>query len=150
MVIDGANVIADARARAVARLDAAVQWAQAWRPDLPVFVYLDHGTFARRDAATRAAIAARVAAGAAGRATWCVCPAGLPADLFVLRAAAQRCALVVANDRYAEHAALRANALTLQFTFAGGRFAPAAEATWFRAPGHARRVPLAELRLTRD
>ena len=40
---------------------------------------------------------------------------------------------------------MRANALVLQFTLARGVFAPYAEATWFKTPGHARRVAIEAL-----
>ena len=47
IVVDGANVIASSRAQPLQRLDLVTAWAAAWRPDLPVMVFIDHAT-ARR------------------------------------------------------------------------------------------------------
>lgn len=138
IAIDGGNVVAVAKRRARARLDLAVGWFRAWRPDLPVAVFLDHATFARCGAATQAELRALPECA--------VCPPGEPADVALLGYAAAHRALVVSNDRFFDHDALRANAIVVQFTLAGGAFAPFAEATWFRTPGQALRVALDTLR----
>ena len=44
IVIDGSNVIASGSGRATMRLDLAEQWFRAWRPDLPIQVFIDSTT----------------------------------------------------------------------------------------------------------
>jgi len=146
IAIDGANVIANVRARAIERLQQAVQWFRAWRPDLPVSVFLDHSTWARCAERVQAGLDRLVAASGHTNVHHVVCPPGGPADVPLLRHAAASRSLVVSNDRFFAHADLRANAITVQFAFADGMFAPFREATWFRRPGQAAWVPMAELR----
>lgn len=158
IAIDGGNVVANVPRNVRQRLDLAVQWFRAWRPDLPVTVFLDRTTFARCDAAAQAELMAlaELAAPAPGPAArgdaavrYVVCPPREEADVALLRHAAEHAALVVSNDRFFDHDALRANAITVQFTLAARTFTPFAEATWFRTPGQALRVPLADLRARR-
>jgi hypothetical protein len=144
IVVDGANVIANAAHRAGERLQAAVAWLQAWRPDLPNTVFVDHATFARCDAVQQARLRAAGGVGA-GRARLVLCPPPVAADVPMLQLARTQQALVVSNDRFFDHVELRANVVTVQFELRGGVFTPHAEATWFRTPGHARRVPMAQL-----
>jgi hypothetical protein len=118
IVLDGSNVIASGGRRAIERLDLALAWCAGWRPDLPVMVFVDRST-ARR----------------------CV-----PAQEEVLRWAGEHHALVVSNDRYFDFEELRRNVVTVQFTLAGDTFTVYDEATWFRSPGSAERVPMATLR----
>jgi hypothetical protein len=74
-----------------------------------------------------------------------VCPAHELADEHVLRWARAHDALVVSNDRFFDWEDLRANVTTVQFTLAGDELQVAGEATWFRTPGTAVRVPMVEL-----
>lgn len=143
IVIDGSNVIAAARHRALARLDAALQWCRSWRADLPVQVFIDARTVAVcRDAQRRELEAwAESDHPAALR----LCPAGIEADVELLQLARERTALVLSNDRFFDHDLLRRNVVTVQFTFAGGVLQPAVAATWFRSPGQAVRVSLEQL-----
>jgi hypothetical protein len=144
IAIDGANVIASAARSASRRLQLAVDWFAAFRPDLPIAVFVDHATCARLPPAERERLLAWQRQ-APPRLRLVICPPGVEADLPLLHHARAETALLVSNDRFFDHPGLRANVLTLQFTLARGVFAPHAEATWFRSPGHARRVPLAEL-----
>jgi hypothetical protein len=129
IAIDGANVIANVAARADARLGAAVAWCRQWRADLPVAIFVDHTTAQRCTLTVDHVVA----------------PAGEPADVALLQHAAATASLVISNDRFFAHDALRANAVTLQFTFTRGAFVPVDPATWFRTPGQAVWVPLAAL-----
>lgn len=136
--IDGSNVVAAAVPKAAARLAAAVAWCRAFRPDLPVVVFVDDSTWRRLDPAAQVQVRAlgEVTVGAAGAAV----------DAQLLDHARRHAALVVSNDRFADHDDLRRGALLVQFSFTRGAFAPAAEATWFRTPGTAVRFELAQLR----
>jgi hypothetical protein len=144
IVIDGANVIASGPRRAAERIGLAVAWSRRFRPGLPITVFVDHSTFARLPAAEQQRLAA-CCQGDAPPLRLVVCPPGVEADVPLLQAALAGPALVVSNDRWFDHPDLRANVLTVQFTLARSTFAPQTEATWFRQPGHARTVPLADL-----
>ncbi|MBK8096939.1 MAG: hypothetical protein IPK26_07525 [Planctomycetes bacterium] len=149
IVVDGANVIAHDGARACERLELAERWCQEFAPRLPVFVGIDAATATHLRQPQFQAQGQRLAAAlAAGR--WHVCPAEMPADAFLLQKARELAALVLSNDRFADHEELRRNAMVLQFTIAGDRFMPAAEATWFRWPGHSRRQAVRQLLATSD
>jgi hypothetical protein len=148
IAIDGANVIAATRSRAIERLQAAVQWFRSWRPDLAIHVFIDHTTYRACSAAVQQELD-RLAATSSDRVHCAVCAPGEPADVPLLRHAAATRSLVVSNDRFFAHADLRANALTVQFAFADGAFTPVDPATWFRTPGQARWVPLADLQRAR-
>lgn len=151
IVVDGANVTATSTVFADRRLDLAVQWCRCWRPDLRVVVFLDSATLGRCAPAARARLQQRFAGDAAGDAAgtgvvYIVSPRGTPADALLLRRAGAESALVVSNDRFADHQELRRGVLTVQFECAGDDFAPYAEATWFTPAGGATRVPMAVLR----
>jgi hypothetical protein len=143
LVVDGGNVIASGRARALERLALALDWCAAWRGDLPVELFVDHAAL-RCSAADAEQWLRRHAEPGAGP-HFVLCAPGEPADAPLLRRAAELQALVLSNDRFFDHAALRAGIVTLQFALARGAFAPADHATWFRARGPAVRVPLAAL-----
>lgn len=144
IVVDGANVIAHDGARACDRLELAERWCRTFAPRLPVFVGIDAATVAHLGQPRFAAQGARLAAAlAAGR--WQASPAGLPADAFLLQKTRDLAALLLSNDRFADHDELRRQAIVLQFTLVGDRFTPATEATWFRWPGHAHRIDWTDL-----
>ena len=149
IVVDGSNVIASGSARAQQRLQLALAWCRAWRTDLAVELFVDHATVGRCSGEVQDWLRAQdgpagAAASSAPRVV--LCPPAVAADAPLLRRAAELQALVLSNDRFFDHAALRAGVLTLQFALARGAFAPADHATWFRARGPAVRVPLAVLR----
>lgn len=146
IVLDGANVIASAVPRAIERLDLVCDWFHAWRPDLPVMVFVDRGTALHCRPAVQDVLRARCADTTPGRPRYAVCPAGDVADFHVLSYAQQHRALVVSNDRYFDFEDLRRNVVTVQFTIHGSRLQVFEEATWFRSPGTAVRVPMAVLR----
>ena len=81
-----------------------------------------------------------------GRARYAVCPRGEPGDPYVLQHARDHQCIVVSNDRYFDYEDLRANVITVQFTLEGTVFTVFEEATWFRKPGSALRVLMADLR----
>lgn len=145
IVIDGSNVIASGSGRATRRLDLAVGWARHWRPDLPVHVFVDASTARRCRPEIQRELRARCEDTTPGRARYAITPRGESADPFVLRHARAHHALVVSNDRYFDHDELRANLLLVQFTLASDVFQVADEATWFRSPGSAVRVPMTDL-----
>jgi hypothetical protein len=142
LVVDGANVIAASRGQALARLDAVAAWCREFRPDLPVLVFVDGTTAQRCPPAVREVLALRAVDVTPGRPRYAVTPRGEPADAHLLQAAARMFALVVSNDRFFDHEDLRANLLTVQFAFDRGCLRMPEEATWFRRPGSAERVPL--------
>ncbi len=146
IVVDGANVIASSRARPIERLDLVTDWFHAWRPDLPVTVFVDLTTAKRCRLDAQRVLRARCEDVTPGRPRYIVCPAHELADEHVLRWARAHDALVVSNDRFFDWADLRANVTTVQFTLAGDDLRVHDEATWFRSPGTAVRVPMAELR----
>lgn len=146
VVVDGANVIASSRAWPIERLDLVTGWLQAWRPDLPIVVFVDLSTAKRCKPDAQAVLRARCEDVTPGRPRYVVCPHGAFADEFVLRHAREHDALVVSNDRYFDWEDLRANVTTVQFTLAGEQLQMHDEATWFRSPGQAVRVPMATLR----
>ncbi|MBM4060416.1 MAG: hypothetical protein FJ265_04850 [Planctomycetes bacterium] len=145
IVIDGSNVIASGSGRATDRLDLAVAWCQRWRPDLPVQVFVDATTARRCRPEIQDVLRARCLDVTPGRARYAVTPRGESADPHVLQHARRHRALVVSNDRYFDYEDLRANVVTVQFTLARDEFTVFEEATWFRQPGSALRVPLVEL-----
>jgi hypothetical protein len=146
IVLDGSNVIASGGRRAIERLDLALAWCAGWRPDLPVMVFVDRSTARRCVPAQQDVLRARCADVTAGRPRYAVVPAEASADEEVLRWAGEHHALVVSNDRYFDFEELRRNVVTVQFTLAGDTFTVYDEATWFRSPGSAERVPMATLR----
>jgi len=151
VVVDGANVIATSKVHPIERLDLVTAWFQRWRPDLPIAVFIDLTTAKRCRPAAQAVLRARCEDVTPGRARYVVCPRGEPADEYVLRHAREHDALVVSNDRYFDFDDLRANAITVMFTLAGDELRIDDEATWFRSPGTAERVPMATLQqLGRD
>jgi hypothetical protein len=145
IVVDGSNVIASGLTRAVERLDLALAWCRTFRPDLEVLVFLDRATVRRCPPAVQEVLQTRLAAGSFGAVRYELCAAGAPADASILRAAAARRALIVSNDRFFDLADLRSNQVTVQFLLARGAFTASDEATWFRTPGLARRVPVQDL-----
>jgi hypothetical protein len=146
IVVDGSNVVASSKARPLERLDVATAWCLDWRPDLPVRVFLDLSTVQRCRPEVQDVLRARCEDVTPGRPRYVVCPRGEFADEHVLRAARELAALVLSNDRYFDWEDLRANVTTVQFTLAGDELAVFDEATWFRSPGTAVRVPMAVLR----
>ena len=146
IVIDGSNVIASSRARPIERLDVVVAWFQHWRPDLPIQVFVDHATAVRCRPDAQDVLRARCADVTPGRARYAVVPREEMTDAVVLQHARAHQALVVTNDRYFDHEELRKNAITVQFALAGLDLQVHDEATWFRSPGVALRVPMAQLR----
>jgi hypothetical protein len=145
IVVDGANVIASSKARPLPRLDLVTAWCAAWRPDLPVMVFLDLSTAKRCRPEVQRVLRARCEDVTPGRPRYAVCPEQELADEHVLRFARAHAALVVSNDRFFDWEDLRANVTTVQFTLAGDELRIADEATWFRSPGTAVRVPMAVL-----
>lgn len=145
IVIDGANVIATSKVRPIERLDVVTAWCQAWRADLPVMVFVDHATAVRCRPDAQAVLRARCEDVTPGRPRYAVVPREQFADEHVLRHAREHDALVVSNDRYFDFDDLRQNVITVQFTLAGDELRVFDEATWFRSPGTAVRVPMVEL-----
>ena len=137
IVVDGANVVATSTVFADRRLEVALQWCREWRPDLPVVVFLDGATLGRCAPAARARLQ---------ELSDVVTERGSSADVLLLQRARDDRAIVVSNDRFADHAGLRRGVLTVQFEFAGDEFAPYDEATWFTPAGGATRVPMTQLR----
>lgn len=146
IVIDGANVIASSRHRPIERLDLVTAWCAQWRPDLPVQVFVDLTTAKRCQRDAQAILRARCDDVTPGRARYAVSPRGEFADEHVLRWARAHEALVISNDRYFDWDDLRANVTTVQFALADSVLQVFDEATWFRSPGTAVRVPMATLR----
>ncbi|MCC7396675.1 MAG: hypothetical protein IT455_06370 [Planctomycetes bacterium] len=146
IVIDGANVVASSRVRPLERLDLVVAWCAAWRRDLGIQVFVDHATAVRMKPPAQAVLRARCEDVTPGRARYAVCPRHEAADEHVLRHAHDHRALVVSNDRFFDHDALRRGVLTVQFTIVGDELAVFDEATWFLATGAAVRVPMVVLR----
>lgn len=148
-VIDGANVIASGSSRAIERIGLVLSWLRTWQPTLPVQIFVDATTFlrCRPDAQQWLQAAAETAA---GEVNVTICPLGTEADIPLLDFARERCGLVLSNDRFFDHASLRVEVLTLQFTLARLEFSPAGEATWFRGRGPAVRVPLQEILVQRS
>jgi hypothetical protein len=142
VVIDGANVIASSRFRPIQRLDLVEAWCQQWRADLPVQVFVDYTTAMRCQRPDQATLRARCADVTPGRARYVVCPQGESADEYVLTHAREHGALVISNDRFWDYEDLRVGAVVLQFRLKGDVFSPFAEATWFRPPNNAVRLPL--------
>lgn len=145
IVIDGANVIATSKVRPIERLDLVTAWCRGWRPDLPVIVFVDHATARRCRPDAQAVLRARCEDVTPGRPRYAVVPREQFADEHVLRHAREHDALVLSNDRYSDFDDLRQNVITVQFTLAGEELRVFDEATWFRSPGTAVRVPMATL-----
>lgn len=146
IVIDGANVIASSRFRPIQRLDLVVAWCREWRPDLSVQVFVDHTTAMRCQREDQATLRARCGDVTPGRPRYAVCPRGESADGYVLEYGRNQQALVISNDRFWDFEAERIGTVVLQFKLKGDLFAPYEEATWFRPPDGAVRVPVSELR----
>jgi hypothetical protein len=149
IVVDGANVIASSRAQPLQRLDLVTAWAAAWRPDLPVMVFIDHATARRCRPEVQDVLRARCADVTPGRPRYAVVPRDEFADEHVLRFAAAHRGLVVSNDRYMDWDDLRADAVLVQFRLAGGALQVADEAVWFKPSGGAQWVAMADLRQQR-
>ena len=150
VVIDGANVIASSRFRAIQRLDLAEAWCREWRAVLPVQVFVDHATAMRCQRPDQATLRARCADVTPGRARYVVCPQGESADGYVLTYAREHGALVLSNDRFWDFEDLRVGTVLLQFKLKGDVFTPDQQATWFRPPDNAVRVPLQSLVAAED
>ena len=146
LVVDGANVIASSRQRPLERLDVVLAWAREWRADLPVMVFVDAATARRCRPEVQTVLRARCEDVSPGRPRFVVTPPHEFADEHVLRWAREHEALVVSNDRFFDWDDLRANVTTVQFTLAELTLHVYDEATWFRSPGTAVRVPMAALR----
>ena len=146
IVVDGANVIASSKHRVLERLDLVTAWCRDWRPDLPVVVFVDAATARRCKPDVQAVLRARVEDVTPGRPRYVVVPREQFADELVLRHARAHDALVVSNDRYFDWDDLRQNVITVQFTLKGDELQIHDDATWFRSPGTAVRVPMVELR----
>ncbi len=149
IVIDGANVIASSRMRPIERLDLVTAWCQAWRPDLPIVVFVDHATAVRCKPAAQDVLRARCVDVSPARPRYVVTPRDESADGYLLAHARAHGALVVSNDRYFDFDELRRNAITVQFTLKGDELQVYDEATWFRSPGSAERVAMALLQARR-
>lgn len=150
IVIDGSNVIASSRLRPIERLDVVVAWFHDWRPDLPMQVFVDYTTARRCRPDAQDVLRARCADVTPGRARYAVVPPEAIPDEVVLQHARDHRALVVSNDRYFDHEELRKNVVTVQFTMVDLELRVFDEATWFRSPGLALRVPMGELRAVRE
>lgn len=146
LVIDGSNVIASSKHRPIERLDLVTAWCASWRGDLPVMVFVDAATARRCRPEAQDVLRARTVDVTPGRARYAVCPREEFADEHVLRWAREHHALVISNDRYFDWEDLRANVTTVQFALADGALRMFDEATWFRTPGTAVRVPMDVLR----
>jgi hypothetical protein len=149
IVVDGANVIASSRAQPLQRLELVMAWAAAWRPDLPVMVFIDHNTARRCRPEVQDVLRARCADVTPGRPRYAVVPRDEFADEHVLRFAAAHRGLVVSNDRYMDWDDLRADAVLVQFRLAGGALQVADEAVWFKPSGGAQWVAMADLQQQR-
>lgn len=149
IVVDGANVIASSKAQPLQRLDLVTAWAAAWRPDLPVMVFIDHNTARRCRPEVQDVLRARCADVTPGRPRYAVVPREQFADEHVLRFAAERRGLVVSNDRYMDWEDLRADAVLVQFQLADGVLRVADDAVWFKPSGGAQWVAMADLRQQR-
>jgi len=148
VVIDGANVIASSRFRPIQRLDLAEAWCRQWQPSLPIQVFLDYATAMRCQRPDQATLRARCADVTPGRARYVVCPQHESADEYVLGFAREHGALVISNDRFWDFEELRIGTVVLQFKLKGDVFSPYEDATWFRPPNHAVRVPVGDLVFT--
>jgi len=145
VVVDGANVIASSRRRPLERLALAERWCAGWRPDLPVWVFLDYSTAMTCPRDVQKVLRARCVDVTEGRPRYVVTPHRESADAHLLRHAREQDALVLSNDRFWDHAALRDGVVTLQFHLKRDHFRVYDDATWFR-DGGAARVPLDALR----
>ena len=133
VLIDGSNVIASSDARPVERIDLAVAWAQSWRPDLPVSVFLDQSTWNRCRPAARQELELRAK----------ICERGREADVELLQRAAEQSGLILSNDRFWDHEELRSGVITVQFVLRSGELRVYDQATWFpSARGAAVVVPM--------
>lgn len=125
-------------------------WCSEWRPDLDVQVFVDYATAMRCQRPDQATLRVRCADVTPGRPRYAVCPQGESADGYVLQHARDHHALVISNDRFWDFEELRVDTITLQFHLKGDVFVPSQEATWFRPPNGAVRVPVAGLRKRTD
>lgn len=144
IAIDGSNVAASATIGALARIDLSLAWCRRWRPDLPIVVHVDSRTPGRWPEASHRELHQRCTRASDVR--YLVGPPGAAIDASMLAAAVADNALVLSNDRFADHADARRGAVVLQFECAGDTFEPYAEATWFTPDGGAVRVALEALR----
>ncbi len=145
IAIDGSNVIASGLGRAGQRLELAVAWFRAWRPDLATSVFLDDSTFLKCSGAAATRLE-QLCADSNEQLRFVRCPLRSPADVHALEDAVSRQALLVSNDRFWDHEPLRRGAITVQFVLEANAFRPYEEATWFRPSGGAQRVALRDLR----
>lgn len=150
LVIDGANVIASSRFRPIQRLDLVEQWCRQWRSDLPIQVFIDRATAMRCQRPDQEVLRGRCSDVTPGRPRYAVCPRGESADGYVLEHAREHGGLVISNDRFWDFEDLRVGTITLQFRLKGDVFEPHEEATWFRPPSNAVRVPVTTLRSLTD
>ena len=149
IVVDGSNVIASSRAFPLERLDLVTGWLQAWRPDLPITVFLDWSTAVRCRPPVQAVLRARCEDVSPHRPRYVVCPRHEPADEFLLAHAQQQAALVVSNDRFFDHDELRKNLVLVQFDLSNTTLRMHDDAVWFRSPGTAEWVAMATLQTLR-
>lgn len=149
IVVDGSNVIASSRAFPLERLDLVTSWLQAWRPDLPITVFLDWSTAVRCRPPVQAVLRARCEDVSPQRPRYVVCPRHEAADEFLLAHAQQQAALVVSNDRFFDHDELRKNLVLVQFDLSNTTLRMHADAVWFRSPGTAEWVAMATLQTLR-
>lgn len=144
VVIDGANVIASSRRRPLERLALAEAWCEAWRRQLPVWVFVDYSTAMACPREAQQVLCARCQDVTEGRPRYVVTPHRESADAYLLEHARAHDALVLSNDRFWDHEDLRDGVVTLQFELKGDRLRVYDEATWFR-DGGAARIALASL-----
>ncbi|MGC6486911.1 MAG: NYN domain-containing protein [Planctomycetota bacterium] len=144
VVVDGANVIASSRRRPLERLALAERWSAAWRPDLPVWVFLDYSTAVTCPRDAQQVLRARCQDVTEGRPRYVVTPHRESADAYLLDHARAQDGLVLSNDRFWDHEERRDGVVTLQFHLKGDDLRVYDEATWF-CGGGATRVPLAAL-----
>jgi hypothetical protein len=149
IVVAGSNVIASSRAFPLERLDLVTGWLQAWRPDLPITVFLDWSTAVRCRPPVQAVLRARCEDVSPQRPRYVVCPRHEPADEFLLAHAQQQAALVVSNDRFFDHDELRKNLVLVQFDLSNTTLRMHDDAVWFRSPGTAEWVAMATLQTLR-
>ena len=149
IVVDGSNVIASSRAFPLERLDLVTGWLHAWRPDLPITVFLDWSTAVRCRPPVQAVLRARCEDVSPLRPRYVVCPRHEPADEFLLAHAQQQAALVVSNDRFFDHDELRKNLVLVQFDLSNTTLRVHDDAVWFRSPGTAEWVAMTTLQTLR-
>ena len=138
IIVDGANVIASSRRRPLERLALAEQWCSEWRPQLPVWVFVDYSTEMTCARDVQQVLRARCQDVTEGRPRYVVTPHRESADTFLLEHAREHDGLVLSNDRFWDHEDLRDGVVTLQFRITNRDLQVFEEATWFRSGGAVR------------